>query len=573
MLQFGYKSRVVDIGDIPLGGENPIRIQSMTSTNTMDTKATVEQSIRMIEAGCEYVRITAPGVKEAENLHVIKNELRKRGFNTPLIADIHYLPKAALIAARFVEKVRINPGNYVDRKRGKLSFSESEYNAEIDKIRERIKPLVEVCKQNGTAMRIGSNHGSLSERILLRYGDTPQGMVESALEFVHICEDFGYQDLVLSMKASNVKVMVQANRLLVHRMKELNIDYPIHLGVTEAGDAEDGRIKSAAGIGPLLIDGIGDTIRVSLTEDPEFEIPVALQLKKFETRRGTDVVTTSRPVSYDPTNYLRRKSGKVHHIGQDQPPVVVMNTSKDSGYTKGFEPDYLFIEDDNLLQNRVQQNVSVHPVVINSTLELKEAVQTVMQNSVLVFNLTENNKQEEVRTWFGYLSEKNVALPVILRKNYGTLPGNELLINASVDFSSFLVDGLLDGIWIQSDTVLSKELSELSFGILQASGSRISKTEYIACPSCGRTQFNIQNTLQVIKSKTSHLKGLKIGVMGCCVNGPGEMADADYGYVGAGKGKITLYRRQKIVKQGVQESVAVDELIRIIKTDGNWKKE
>ena len=573
-----FKSRVVNIGDVPLGGNYPIRIQSMTSTNTMDTIATVEQSIRMIEAGCEYVRITAPGIKEAKNLRIIKKELKVRGYETPLIADIHYQPKAALIAAKYVEKVRINPGNYIDRKRGKSNFTEVEYNEEIDKIRDRLKPLIDVCKQHGTVIRIGSNHGSLSERILFRYGNTPTGMVESALEFVKICEDFGYQDLVLSMKASNVKVMVQANRLLVRRIQELGMNYPIHLGVTEAGDAEDGRMKSAAGIGLLLLDGIGDTIRVSLTEDPEFEIPVARDLVHFtniDTKIDSD--PEKHPFPFDLYQYSRRKSEKIMQIGNGKPPVVIVNQSSLKSatpeYKDGFEPDYIFNEKNNTLKSytKFENQISViFPVYIDSLNSLKNKVIGLKTNDLLVFSPAESTCICEIRNWFIVLFQNGLHNPVILQKKYPGMPLKKILIKATIEFSCFLVDGLLDGIWIQSEQVNPEILCETAFGILQATGERISKPDYIACPSCGRTRFNIQDTLKVIKQRTSHLKGLKIGVMGCDVNGPGEMADAHYGYVGTGKGKITLYKGKQIIKTGIMEEFAVDELIKLIKENGDW---
>jgi len=573
-----FKSRVVNIGDVPLGGKYPVRIQSMTSTITMDTMATVEQSIRMIEAGCEYVRITAPGIKEAENLQIIKKELKARGFKTPLIADIHYQPKAALIAARHVEKVRINPGNYIDRKRGKSNFTEAEYNEEIDKIRDRLKPLIDVCKQHGTAMRIGSNHGSLSERILVRYGNTPKGMVESALEFVRICENFGYRDLVLSMKASNVKVMVEANRLLIRYMQEANMDYPIHLGVTEAGDAEDGRMKSAAGIGPLLLDGFGDTIRVSLTEDPEFEIPVAKDLIHF-TKNDAKINSNFgiKSFSIDLYQYGRRKSEEIMEIGNGKPPVVIVDQlsekSETPEYKDGFEPDYIIYKKNNTLQSNTKagiQNPNIIPVFINSLNSLKNIITALNPNDLLVFIPSKTTSAGEIRNWFEVLLQNGLNNPIILGKKYHGLPLEKILIKASIDFSYFLVDGLLDGIWIQAEQLNPAVLCETAFGILQATGERISKPEYIACPSCGRTLFNIQTTLKVIKQQTSHLKGLKIGVMGCDVNGPGEMADADYGYVGAGKGKITLYKGKQIMKTGIMEEFAVGELINLIKENGDW---
>jgi (E)-4-hydroxy-3-methylbut-2-enyl-diphosphate synthase len=582
MKPVAFQSKVVNIGNLPLGGNYPVRIQSMTSTNTLDTRSTVEQAIRMVEAGCEYVRITAQGVKEAENLAVIKNELKKSGYTTPLIADIHYNPKAAEVAARIVEKVRINPGNYVDRKKGRISYSESEYFADLDKIRDRIKPLILICKQYGTVLRIGSNHGSLSERILLRYGDTPAGMVASALEFVRICEDLGFREIVLSMKASNVKVMVQANRLLVQKMIEGGKNYPIHLGVTEAGDAEDGRMKSAAGIGVLLEEGIGDTIRVSLTEDPEFEIPVA---KSIVIRFNNESKRKKIPVSeagFGPSSFKRRESTAVGKIGGEQAPVVICDeglTGETLEYSSESSfPEYLYNVTTGTLVPYSESNSGNRSYDKDNKLRFVNSFESLIglpgiggDDEVLVLSTNHNNPIHECRRMMNHLIENRIMSPVILQRNYGDSERDEVLIKASADFAFLLVDGLIDGIWIQHKNLGLNTISTLSFGILQATGSRITKTEYIACPSCGRTLFGIQETLKKIKSRTSHLKGLKIGVMGCCVNGPGEMADADYGYVGAGRGKITLYRKQKIIKAGIPETEAVDALIDLIRLNGDWK--
>ena len=560
-----------------MGGHYPVRIQSMTTTPTMNTLATIEQSIRMINAGCEYVRITAPGVKEAENLRIIKKELRKRGYKTPIIADIHYQPQVAEIAAKYVEKIRINPGNYVDRKRGKATFSDAEYKSELEKIHSKIKPLIRICKEHNTVIRIGSNHGSLSERILMAYGDTPLGMVESALEFVKICEDLDFFDMVLSMKSSNVKVMMYANRLLVKRMMDEGKNYPVHLGVTEAGDAEDGRIKSSAGIGPLLVDGIGDTVRVSLTEDPEFEIPVAKKIARYYSLRNQPKSTTSCQIKMpetDPFQFIRRETNSVDKIGGNQPPVVILKLLKQTDLlNEDQKPDYTAdTENKNLLKpsgSRIPVE-QINPVFIRSIKFLHDKLKTISPSDVFVFDISETDKLTDVRCWFGLLNEKKCRVPVLLKKSYPEIPEDELMVKASVDFSYFLADGYGDGIWIDSSEISPNIISTISFGLLQAIGARISKTEYIACPSCGRTLFNIQQTLQQIKSRTSHLKGLKIGVMGCCVNGPGEMADAHYGYVGAGKGKITLYKGKQIIKAGINESVAVEELISLIKANGDW---
>ncbi len=555
-----YKSRIIKIGSLALGGDNPVRIQSMTSTNTLDTAATVEQSIRMIEAGCEMVRITAQGVREAEHLALIKRALKKRGYQIPLIADIHFNPKAAEVAAKIVEKVRINPGNYIDKNRGKVDFSDAEYKAETEKIKERIRPLITICKEHDTAIRIGSNHGSLSERILARYGNTPQGMVESAMEFVRICNELDFHNIVLSMKASNVKVMVQANRLLVKTLLDEGFNYPIHLGVTEAGDAEDGRIKSAAGIATLLSDGIGDTIRVSLTEDPEFEIPVAKTIAGFFENRKTGLATESLS-----TNYKRRSSESIGRAGAKRVPVVILSKGSQAGFefTGRFLPDYIFAG--NILTDTGNNERTIEYVTCNMNSDI--TVLKSNENKIVVLEYDGSMPVQEVKDFLIELGAINRKSPIILKRKYENLNNDDFLIRASGEFAYFLIDGLLDGIWIESDSVSPAFIAEISFGILQATGDRISKTEYIACPSCGRTLFNIQDTLQRIKARTGHLKGLKIGVMGCIVNGPGEMADADYGYVGAGKGKITLYKKQRIIKKNIDEIEAVDELVKLIKED------
>ncbi len=583
MQNFDYISRVVRIGGVPMGGDFPIRIQSMTTTNTLDTRATVAQAIRMIEAGCEYVRITAQGVKEAENLSVIKKELKKQGFDVPLIADIHYNPKAAETAARIVEKVRINPGNYTDRKMGKVSYSDAEYSNELEKISKRIEPLIKICNQYGTAIRIGSNNGSLSERILFKYGDTPAGMVESALEFVRICRTMNFHDLVLSMKASNVKVMVQANRLLVHRMIEEGMNYPIHLGVTEAGDAEDGRIKSAAGIGPLLLDGIGDTIRVSLTEDPEFEMPVAKEIvSRFNDRKKRLAMKRNGNRPADSLNYARRISQQVENIGNGQVPVIIV--SDKSGSVSALIdneaiPDYLYHQETGTFQSlAITKNApglefsKIDFRFIDSVQSLERSISIIKPATVFILKSVENDGLSESSALIELANQKGISQPIILYRDYRDMNADKILVQAAIDFSYFLVDGLIDGIWIGHKSMKLSDTSRLAFGILQATRSRITKTEYIACPSCGRTLFNIQEALQKIKSRTSHLKGLKIGVMGCCVNGPGEMADADYGYVGAGKGKITLYKGRQIIKAGIAEQEALESLVELIKKNGDWQE-
>jgi (E)-4-hydroxy-3-methylbut-2-enyl-diphosphate synthase len=628
------KSLEVKIGDVPLGGANPIRVQSMTTIDTMDTIGTVEQSIRMIEAGCEYVRITAPSIKEAENLANIKSELKKRGFDVPLIADIHFTPNAAEIAARIVEKVRVNPGNYVDKKKfQQIEYTDNEYQEEIDRIRNRFTPLVRICKEYGTAMRIGTNHGSLSDRIMSRYGDTPLGMVESALEFLRICEDENYFNIVLSMKASNTQVMVQAYRLLVAKLNEEGLKpYPLHLGVTEAGEAEDGRIKSAVGIGALLEDGLGDTVRVSLTEEPEFEIPVALNLvNRYRSRQDHKEITPVIENPIDPFKYTRRKSDEIENIGGGNVPRVIVNgdalmiskyedlASIGHVYSQKLDKfhmtdqgaDYIYsgsrsipfmlpnglreIVDYDTWQN-ISDTTSRFPLIPFERLDTISRWHAKInflaidasehnlhnlsryQDKKLVLILYTQNEHglAEQRRFFMELENRGMIFPVIISRSYNLLNQEQLLLYASTDVGGLLVDGLGDGVMLSqnsSNTLNLKDLGFLnraSFGILQAARTRMTKTEYISCPSCGRTLFDLQETTAMIRSKTDHLKGVKIGIMGCIVNGPGEMADADYGYVGSGKGKITLYKGQEVVKRGVPSENAVDELIEIIKEDGAW---
>ena len=642
-----YETREVYVGDVPLGGNNPIRIQSMTITDTMDTVATVEQTIRMVDAGCDYVRITAPSINEAKNLQNIKDELRKRGYTVPLIADIHFTPNAAEVAARIVEKVRVNPGNYADKKKFQsVEYNDTEYDAEIERIRAKFSPLVKICKEYGTAMRIGTNHGSLSDRIMSRYGDTPLGMVESALEFVRICEDLNYYDIVLSMKASNPKVMVQAYRLLIQKMEENNMNYPLHLGVTEAGGGEDGRIKSSVGIGTLLEDGIGDTIRVSLTEDPEYEAPVAISLvKRYDTRTNHSPIKPINEIPIDPFNYSRRESFEIAGMGGKNVPVVftdlrdekIISTDdlKETGYLydketdkwmmsdtaadfvflgsnalpfdcpKSLKPVYHFkfwlkqgsskdsfplLNVDEFLTNENLSNelnfLSISLESLNSELITKIKKD---KKTVLVVETQNKHGMAEQRRFFFELINQNIKNPVIIKRNYKNISADELRLYASTDFGALLLDGFGDGVWIEFSgefnaptendkyvksfvvgESVNKLINRTLFGILQATRTRISKTEYIACPSCGRTLFDLQETTEMIRRRTEHLKGVKIAVMGCIVNGPGEMADADYGYVGSGVDKITLYRSKNIVKRNIPAKNAVDELINLIKEDGNW---
>jgi (E)-4-hydroxy-3-methylbut-2-enyl-diphosphate synthase len=639
----------VKVGDLTLGNLHPIRVQTMTTTDTMDTIATIEQSIRCIEAGAELVRITAPSKKEAENLLNIKNGLRSRGYNTPLVADIHFTPNAAEIAARIVEKVRVNPGNYVDRKKFEfIEYTDKKYNEEIERIRERFTPLVRICKEYGTAMRIGTNHGSLSDRIMSRYGDTAMGMVESAMEFLRISRDENYHNIVLSMKSSNPLVMVQAYRLLVQTMRnEFGEIYPLHLGVTEAGDGEDGRIKSAIGIGTLLEDGIGDTIRVSLTEDPEFEIPVCKDLvKRYEGRNFAHILSNrTDELPFSPFDHLRRVTYDQFNIGGSHVPVVVADFMKEAvinreslsaiGYR--YEPaldkwnisdaaaDFIYTADkiiefplpgslqvicdyDTWLSAPDKQKyrplVQAENFVNNSSSFVgsrfialdcsneKLADKTInlirdQKDVVLCVWSSDSAAMPSVREFIIKLMRENIKTPVILVVESEDATIDEQLIHFSAEAGALLLDGMGDGVWLMNDpsrivngkvsgrTYLETEnnhqfINNTSFSILQATRTRISKTEYISCPSCGRTLFDLQETTARIRAVTNHLKGVKIAIMGCIVNGPGEMADADFGYVGSGPGKITLYKGKDIVKRSVNSDIAVEELINILKESGAW---
>ncbi len=630
----------VEVGHVFIGSDFPIRIQSMTTVDTMDTQGSIDQSIRMIDAGCEIVRITAPSVKEAQNLENIRKGLRTRGYQTPLVADIHFTPNAAELAARIVEKVRINPGNYADKKRFEvIDYTDASYQSELERIRDKFLPLVKICKEYGTAMRIGTNHGSLSDRILSRYGDTPLGMVESALEFLRICEDENYYNIVLSMKSSNTQVMVEAYRLLSKKLEEGEFKaYPLHLGVTEAGEGEDGRIKSAVGIGTLLEDGLGDTIRVSLTEDPELEIPVAQEM----VRRLQNRSSKSYPIhpwkgktdSFDspihPFYYERRHSNEVLNFGGKQVPRVIadfssvselsMDDLKSIGHFYLPEPDkwamndlgadYIFTGDQNIpfmLPNGLRQiqsssvwlthqintiypqftwdewcgSTSKHPninfIKINAASLIGDVNMLdnlkIEKQVVIILHSSNEHKMPEIRRAFFDLIHHSILSPVIIQLDYKDVSDEQLQIYSPTDAGALLVDGLGDGIMISTSGLKNSFAlrNSTSFGTLQASRVRISKTEYISCPSCGRTLFDLQETTAKIRQVTDHLKGIKIGIMGCIVNGPGEMADADYGYVGTGKDKIALYKGQNVIKKSVPAHLAVDELIQLIKDHGDWK--
>ncbi|MBL7895904.1 MAG: (E)-4-hydroxy-3-methylbut-2-enyl-diphosphate synthase [Bacteroidia bacterium] len=627
-----FITREVKIGDLLMGAHNPIRVQSMTTTDTMNTKATVEQSIRMIEAGCELVRITAPSLNEAKNLELIKKELKAKGYNTPICADIHFTPNAAEFAARVIEKVRVNPGNYADKKKFEtIDYTDAAYEAELERIRTRFTPLVKICKEYGTAMRIGTNHGSLSDRILSRYGDTPLGMVESAFEFLRICEENNYYNIVISMKASNTQVMVQAYRLLVAKMMETQRNYPLHLGVTEAGDGEDGRIKSAVGIGTLLEDGLGDTVRVSLTEEPEFEIPVAKNLiERYSNRKNHKPIqelenTTSLP--YNPFEYQRRKTREVINVGNHHVPRVIADYSmkeeitpaslfgvgynysvpQDKWNLTDLAVDYIYCGDkiadfeipgtlgfiyNSEIWKKVKHKDRSYPlfcaeeyfkasekshklnfVAVDLPSLTKDFIQRINaeKSVVLIADTFNEHAMPELRRLFIELELNKCNVPVIIKRNFIDLNESQFQLFSATDLGGLLLDGFGDGIWIkQKDCVSTQVCNSTSFGILQATRTRISKTEYISCPSCGRTLFDLQETTQKIRERTHHLKGVKIGIMGCIVNGPGEMADADYGYVGTGENKISLYKGKEVVKKNITSETAVDELIALIKEHGDW---
>lgn len=655
------QTKEVRIGDLLLGNNHPIRVQTMTTTDTMDTLATVEQTIRCIEAGAELVRITAPSKREAENLLNIKNELKKRGYHTPLVADIHFTPNAAEIAARIIEKVRVNPGNYVDKKKfEQIEYTDAEYQEEIDRIRERFTPLVKICKEYGTAMRIGTNHGSLSDRIMSRYGDTAIGMVESAMEFLRIARDESYHQIILSMKSSNPQVMVQAYRLLIKQMDaEFGEIYPLHLGVTEAGDGEEGRIKSAVGIGTLLEDGIGDTIRVSLTEDPEFEIPVCKDIvKRYSSSIDSATDNKDNIIDFEkvfnPFQFQRHHTIAVNNIGGGQVPVVIADYSKVENITptslKSIGYTYNRLQDKWNISDTAADYIYINQTDLGFTLpgslkvlvpadkwegrknfeDVKEvekyfpvycaahfagidapdaAINFVMidcendgqyidsivskPNVVLCLSSKNKNAMQTVRATCIQLAQKKIKNPIVFITDSNWKTADEHLIHFATETGALFLDGFGDGIslgmWTEAyDNFQHTELSgrryalsykecraeafmnNTAFNILQAARMRISKTEYISCPSCGRTLFDLQETTSKIRAVTHHLKGVKIAIMGCIVNGPGEMADADFGYVGSGPGKITLYKGKEVVKKNINSEVAVDELIALLKENGAW---
>ncbi|MCF8429286.1 MAG: (E)-4-hydroxy-3-methylbut-2-enyl-diphosphate synthase [Bacteroidia bacterium] len=630
------KTSTVNIGNLHIGSDYPIVPQSMTTTDTMDTQKSVEQIIRMVNTGCELVRLTAPSMNEAQNLAEIKKALNEKGIKVPLVADIHFTPNAAELAAKIVEKVRVNPGNYADKKKfDTIDYTDEEYQEEIDRIREKFVPLIKICKEHGTALRIGTNHGSLSDRIMSRYGDTAHGMVESAMEFLRIAEDEKFYNIVLSMKSSNPQVMVQAYRLLVKTMDENNMHYPLHLGVTEAGDGDDGRIKSALGIGALLEDGIGDTVRVSLTEDPEFEVPVAKKLieryKNIQQENYPQIdLNNLTETDWSAFEYKRRESHEVYNFGGHQVPRVIIDFSNnknlqatdlqaighnydaliDKWHMSDLGSDFIFLGENKAafmlpmglkaiyhssVWNLVGDKINAfplftideilqgkHQIASSSTLNfVKLNAETVTEKLIAQANEINNvvfileskavNPMTILRELFFKMNDWNVKNPIVLAHNYSSETDEEkFMLHCSTDFGGLLIDGFGDGIFMTADEIENKRINQIAFGILQAARTRISKTEYISCPSCGRTLFDLQETTAMIRNRTDHLKGIKIAIMGCIVNGPGEMADADYGYVGSGVGKITLYKGKEVVKRNIGSEHAVNELIELIKDHGDW---
>ncbi len=610
---FNYDRRTsteVHIGGTPLGGDNPIRVQSMTNTPTRDTEACVEQAKRIIDAGGEYVRLTTQGTLEAENLKNINAALRSQGYMTPLVADVHFNPNVADVAARYAEKVRINPGNYVDAARTfkHLEYTDEEYRQELQKIRDRFVPFLNICKENHTAIRIGVNHGSLSDRIMSRYGDTPRGMVESCMEFLRICVDEHFADVVISIKASNPVVMVKTVRLLAATMEQEGMAFPLHLGVTEAGDGEDGRIKSAVGIGALLTDGLGDTIRVSLSEDPEAEIPVAKKLVAYvKQREGHPLVPGIASTEFDYLSPQRRATVAVANIGGDNVPVVIADGFHTRMATNPqFGPDYIYVghklpaereqcgyivdadawtgeegtypafmpsTDETRMPLFMQVNLNKSPLkfLFLTYLACTDEIVALLRHHpevVIIAQSNHPNRTGELRALVHQLMNERIGNPVVMFQHYQEDEAEDLQLKAGVDMGALLFDGLCDGIFLfNNGKVASTTVEATAFGILQATRMRVSKTEYISCPSCGRTLFDLQDTLARIKTATADLKGLKIGVMGCIVNGPGEMADADYGYVGAGRGRVSLYRRKECILKNIPAEEAVDRLLELIRQD------
>lgn len=578
-------TRVVNIGNLEMGGENPIRVQSMANTSTNDIENSVEQCLRIVDAGANLVRFTTQGIKEVESLTEIHKEIRNRGYSTPLVADVHFNANVADFAAQHVEKVRVNPGNYVSGIKTDLStdYTDEEYSQEYEKIKARFIPFLNICKEHGTAIRIGVNHGSLSERMLNRWGNTPEGMVESCMEFLRICRDENFDRVVISMKASNTVMMIQAVRLLVQRMESEDFHFPVHLGVTEAGDGEDGRIKSAVGIGALLAEGIGDTIRVSLSEEPEMEIPVAKLLRDYITQRSEQseiALKSEKEVKIEP--FVRRKTYSILNIGGENVPVVIAKASNHPT----LKPDYII--SGGVISNAEGKKFKTHTPAdyqmsdeeivflrLNYS-QLNPGIIAQLKSSskiVILLETSHVNPVGEHRAFIHTLIAEGCETPVIAVGIYREDSLESLQIKSAADLGIVFVDNLADGILVDNEGSLSNEdVLSISFGILQAARVRVSKTEFISCPGCGRTMFELQSVIARIKAKTSHLTGLKIGIMGCIVNGPGEMADADYGYVGAARGKVSLYKKHECIEKNVPAEQAVDKLIDLIKKNNDWKE-
>lgn len=558
---FDYRRRrssEVTVGSTPLGAGNPIRIQSMTTTSTMDTEGSVAQALRIARAGGEYVRLTAQGVREAENLAAIRSAMHEAGCDVPLVADIHFNPRAAFAAAKVVEKVRINPGNFVDPGRTfkKLTYTDAEYAAELERIDAALAPFLGLCREHGTAIRIGVNHGSLSDRIMSRFGDTPAGMVESAMEFLRVCVKRGFTDVVISMKASNAVVMVESVRRLVAAMDAEDMHFPLHLGVTEAGEGEDGRVKSAVGIGTMLHEGIGDTVRVSLSEEPEAEIPVARALVDYITSKENSAsINGEYSRGYDPITPRRMPTATVSGLGSATVTRVIVNTGEmNAGYTPERRPDMAVDPAWPVIDASAGVDMEV----------LKSAVTPIVVTSQAV------NAVGEIQALLHRMTDAGVSVPVIVKLVYNGISREDVTLRAAADYGTLLLNGFVDGILLEADGMTPEERVNLSFGILQAARRRFTRTEFISCPGCGRTLFDLQQTVAAVKGAVAHLKGLKIGVMGCIVNGPGEMADADYGYVGAAAGHISLYRGKECIEKNIPTSDAIPRLIEILKADGVW---
>lgn len=599
-------TRTVKVGSKSIGGNSAIQIQSMTTTNSMDAEATAEQVMSIVDAGGDIVRITTQGRSEANTLATVKEIIRNKDYDVPLVADIHFNPNAAKIAAANVEKVRINPGNFSGgAKKFNLDYTEDQYNDELKTTKSKLEDFLNVCKENNTALRIGTNHGSLSDRIMSKYGDTPHGMVEACMEYLRMCEELDFKDIVLSIKASNTRIMVHTVRLLVVAMKKENMNYPLHLGVTEAGSEDEGRIKSAVGSGALLIDGLGDTIRVSLTEDPENEIPIASKLVNYISQRTNHTEIAEIPhTGFSPYEYNKRKTHSLANIGNDHIPVIIGDNGKKAFFNKKQNPDFIFINNPDEVRNHYQKfiipfaawktantSANTHPILSAKELiatpelpkhcflsisytELDQAVIDILRanaNIVILLNSKHINKPVEQRAFIFKMNTESLTHPVILHNQYSENNIEDFQIKAAADAGILFLDGLVDGLWLQNTGNISlNEIINTNFEILQSSRVRFSKTEFISCPGCGRTLFDLQETTKEVKSRTSHLKGLKVAVMGCVVNGVGEMADADYGYIGSGPDTVNLYKKRELIKRNLLRNDAVEALIKLIKDNGDW---